>query len=123
MKSSFLKRNYLLNFIIYEKMFQVEFIQKNPFRNGKGLSKLPFALAGSFRLLITLYAGLLIMLALTDFLENAATGTLPLKPFERTFQGLIFTNTDLRHSYPSSRSTKRLSDPENRHVLKTALLL
>ena len=48
------------------------------------------------------------MLALTDFLENAAAGTLPLEPFERTFQGFILTDTNLRHCYPSPRSKKRL---------------
>ena len=48
------------------------------------------------------------MLALPNFLENAAAGALPLEPFERTFQGLIFTNTNLRHCYPSPRSKKRL---------------
>ena len=52
------------------------------------------------------------MLALTNFLENAAAGALPLKPFERTFQGLIFTETNLRHSYPSSRSSDILNFPE-----------
>ena len=44
------------------------------------------------------------MLALTHFLENAAAGALPLKPFERTFQGLIFADTNLGHCYPSPRS-------------------
>lgn len=44
------------------------------------------------------------MLAFTNFLENATAGALPLEPFERTFQGLILTNTDLRHCYPSPRS-------------------
>jgi len=44
------------------------------------------------------------MLAFAYFLENAAAGALPLKPFERTFQGLIFADTNLRHCYPSPRS-------------------
>ena len=52
------------------------------------------------------------MFTLTDFLENTAARTLPLKPFERTFQGLIFTDTNLRHSYPSSRSSDILTFPE-----------
>ena len=44
------------------------------------------------------------MLTFTNFLENATTGALPLKPFERTFQGLIFADTYLGHCYPSPRS-------------------
>ena len=44
------------------------------------------------------------MLTLANFLENAAAGALPLKPFERTFQGLIFADTNLGHCYPSPRS-------------------
>ncbi len=44
------------------------------------------------------------MLAFAHFLENAAAGALPLKPFERTFQGLIFADTNLGHCYPSPRS-------------------
>ena len=73
------------------------------------MDRLPFAFPRGFRLLLALDAGLLVMLTLPDFLENATAGTLPLKPFERTFQGLIFTDTNLRHFYPSSRSKKRLS--------------
>ena len=68
------------------------------------VSKLPFALAGGFSLLLAFNAGLLVMLTLANFLENAAAGALPLKPFERTFQGLIFADTNLRHFYPSPRS-------------------
>ncbi len=79
---------------------------------------LPLAFARGLSLFLTLDAGLLVMLALTDFLEDAAARTLPLKPFERTFQGLILTNTDLRHSYPSSRSKKRLSGPADRGSAK-----
>ena len=65
---------------------------------------LPFALTGGLSLLLALYAGLLVVLTLTHFLENAAAGALPLESFERTFQGLIFANTNLRHFYPSPRS-------------------
>ena len=63
----------------------------------------PFALTGGFSFFLTLNAGLFIMLAFTHFLENAAAGALPLKPFERTFQGLIFADTNLGHllSLPS----------------------
>ena len=66
--------------------------------------KLPLALTGGFSLFLTLDAGLFIMLALAHFLENATAGALPLKPFERTFQGLIFADTYLGHCYPSPRS-------------------
>ena len=63
----------------------------------------PFALTGGFSFFLTFNAGLFIMLAFTHFLENAAAGALPLKPFERTFQGLIFADTNLGHllSLPS----------------------
>ena len=72
---------------------------KKPFRHPEGnFLKLPLALAGSLSLFLTLYAGLFVVLAFTDFLENAAAGALPLEPFERTFQGLIFADTNLRHS-------------------------
>ena len=60
------------------------------------MQKLPLALTGGFSLFLTLDAGLLIMLALAHFLENATAGALPLKPFERTFQGLIFADTSLK---------------------------
>ena len=67
-------------------------------------SELPLALTGGLGLFLTLDAGLFIMLALAHFLENATAGALPLKPFERTFQGFILTDTNLRHCYPSPRS-------------------
>ena len=65
---------------------------------------LPLALTGGFCFFLALYAGLFIMLTLAYFLENAAAGALPLKPFERTFQGLILADPNLRHCYPSPRS-------------------
>ena len=70
--------------------------------------ELPFALTGGFGLFLALNAGLFIMLAFTNFLKNAAAGALPLKPFERTFQGLIFADTNLGHFYPSPRSINAL---------------
>jgi len=82
--------------------------QKNPLHTeGKRLT-LPLALTGGFSLFLTLYAGLFVMLAFTNFLENATAGALPLKPFERTFQGLIFADTYLGHCYPSPRSFNAL---------------
>ena len=84
---------------------------KNPSRRGKGiLRKLPFALTGGFGLFLALYAGLFIMLALTNFLKDAAAGALPLKPFERTFQGLIFADTNLGR-LASSRTHGRTAKP------------
>ena len=50
------------------------------------------------------------MLAFAHLLENAAAGALPLKPFERTFQGLIFADTNLGHCYPSPRSIQWPAD-------------
>ena len=88
-----------------------EIKRKNPSHDEKGvLQKLPLALTGGFSLFLTLDAGLLIMLALAHFLENAAAGALPLKPFERTFQGLIFADTNLGHCYPSPRSIQWPAD-------------
>ena len=77
-------------------------------------AKSPLALTGGFSLFLALNAGLFVMLALTHFLENAAAGALPLKPFERTFQGLIFADTNLGHCYPSPRSIQWPADHTNR---------
>ncbi len=63
------------------------------------------------------------MLTLTNFLENATAGALPLKPFERTFQGLIFADTNLGHSYPSPRSQTSCQQPARRTDGKTVELL
>ena len=63
------------------------------------------------------------MLAFTNFLKNAAAGALPLKPFERTFQGLIFADTNLRHFYPSPRSITPCQQPAIRTGGKTMNIL
>ena len=62
------------------------------------------ALASGLSLLLTLHAGLLVMLALTNLRDNAGTRALPLESPQSTFQGFILTNTDLRHliSLPSA---------------------
>ena len=78
--------------------------QRKTLPKGRGWHQLPFALAGGFSLFLAFNAGLLVMLTLANFLEDAAAGALPLKPFERTFQGLIFADTNLGHCYPSPRS-------------------
>ena len=83
----------------------------------------PFALTGGFSFFLTLNAGLFIMLAFTDFLKDAAAGALPLKPFERTFQGLIFADTYLGHCYPSPRSLTPCQQPATRTDGKTMVVL
>ena len=90
-----------------------------PGREGNDAKVLPFALTGGFGLFLALNAGLFIMLALTNFLKNAAAGALPLKPFERTFQGLIFADTNLGHSrLASSRPHGRTAKPYNYYTAK-----
>ena len=84
--------------------------KKNPSCKGGVFCKSPFALTGGFSLFLAFDAGLFVMLALTYFLENAAAGALPLKPFERTFQGLIFADSHLGHCYPSPRSIQWPAD-------------
>ena len=82
-----------------------------PGREGKSAKFLPLTLTCGFGLFLALYAGLFIMLAFTNFLKNATAGALPLKPFERTFQGLIFADTNLGHCYPSPRSVTPCQQP------------
>ena len=94
-----------------------------PEREGKGAKLLPFALTGGFGLFLALNAGLFIMLAFTNFLKDAAAGALPLKPFERTFQGLIFADTNLGHCYPSPRSFTLCQQPATRTDGKTMVVL
>ena len=64
------------------------------------------ALAGSFSLLLALYARLLVMLALTNFLNDAGAGALALKPLQSALQGFILTDAYLGHCYPSFRSSR-----------------
>ena len=92
--------------------------KKNPSPEEKGVFQtLPFALTGGFSLFLALDARLFVMFAFAHFLENAAAGALPLKPFERTFQGLIFADTNLGHCYPSPRSIQWPAD-DNRQTEK-----
>ena len=85
--------------------------KKNPSPKRRELFKiLPFALTGGFSLFLAFNARLFVMFAFTYFLENAAAGALPLEPFERTFQGLIFADTNLGHCYPSPRSIQWPAD-------------
>ena len=87
----------------------MEFYEKTLLSREGYVQTLPLALTCGFSLFLTLYAGLFVMLAFAYFLENAAAGALPLKPFERTFQGLIFADTNLGHCYPSPRSKTMVS--------------
>ena len=84
--------------------------EKTLLRRRREFCKLPLALTGGLSLFLALYARLFVMLALANFLENATTGALPLEPFERTFQGLIFADTNLGHCYPSPRSIQWPAD-------------
>ena len=62
--------------------------------------ELILALSGSFRLLLALHAGLLIVLTPANLSKDAGACTLPLESFKSTFQGLIFANTNFHH-FPS----------------------
>ena len=58
---------------------------------------LVLALASSFRLLLAFYAGLLVMLPLSDLSKNAGAGSHALKSPQRALQGFIIPNTYFRH--------------------------
>ena len=94
MSSSFLKEKFFINYIIRYIPFQAQ--KTLPKREGRK-NELPFTLTRGLRLFLALDAGLFVMLALADLLKDTAACALPLKPFERAFQGLIFTDTNLRH--------------------------
>lgn len=64
------------------------------------------ALACSFSLLLTLYAGLLIMLTLASLCQNTCASTLTFEPLQSAFQGFVFADAYLGHCYPSPRSTR-----------------
>ena len=57
------------------------------------------ALTGCFGLLLALYAGLLIMFTLANFLNDAITCALALKTLQSTLQRLVLAYTDFRHCY------------------------
>lgn len=67
------------------------------------------ALTSSFRLLLALDAGLLVMLPLSGFCKNAGTSGHTLKATQCALQRLILSNTYLRHviSLPSQNLAKR----------------
>ena len=64
-----------------------------------GTTRSILALAGGLCFLLALHAGLFVMLALANLLDDAAAGTLALKPLQSAFQGLTVTNTDLGHLF------------------------
>ncbi len=64
------------------------------------------ALTGGLCFLLALDAGLFVMLALANLLQDAAAGALTLEPFESALQRLVITDTNLGHCYPSSRSSR-----------------
>ena len=66
------------------------------------------AFSGSLRLLLALYAGLLIMLSLTELGKNAGLNTLSLKTTKRAIKCFILFYSDFCHLYfPSLRFAKR----------------
>ena len=108
---------------IAERMVEIKryvefFFQKQDDRRRKtcdGLISLPLAFASGFCFLLALYAGLFVMLALANLLKNATASTLTLKTLQRAFQGLVLTNANLGHCYPSPRSSRLdISRPDGR---------
>ena len=57
------------------------------------------ALPSGFRLLLALYAGLLIMLTLTNLGHDAGAGALALETLQSAFQGFVFLDTYFRHLF------------------------
>ena len=61
------------------------------------------ALASSFRLFLSLYRGLFVVLSLAYFLNNAVAGRLALKTSERAVKRLVLFHLYLTHIIPSLR--------------------
>ena len=79
----------------------------SPLNNIRGLSLvLILTLAGCFSLLLALHAGLFVMLALANLLNDACACALALKPLQSALQRLVFADSYLGHCYPSSRSSR-----------------
>ena len=80
------------------------------------------ALAGSLGLLLTLYAGLFIMLTLASLCQNTCASTLTFEPLQSAFQGFVFADAYLGHCYPSPRSYRlTLTGSYGEHVYIIAL--
>ena len=97
--------------------------RKTPSHVGKGYILLYersiLALAGRLSLLLTLHAGLLLMLTLTDFLDDAGAGALTLEALQGALQGFVLTTTYLGHCYPSFRSSRLDISQIDRRMAKT----
>ena len=66
------------------------------------------AFSGSLRLLLALYAGLLIMLSLTELGKNTGLNALSLETTKSVIESLIFFNSNFCHlNFPSLRFAKR----------------
>ena len=80
-------------------------VESRPFATGakERLWALILALAGCLRLLLALYAGLLIMLALAGLRENTVARGLALKTTQGALQGLILIDAIFRQVFPSPR--------------------
>ena len=63
-------------------------------------------LSRGFRLLLALYAGLLVMLALAHLGQDAAAGTLALEAFQSALKRFVFLYTNLRHCFPPLRTSR-----------------
>ena len=76
-----------VSFIISNEMNMFEQVYENaPLGSRGAFIGLILAFASGFRLLLTLYAGLLIMFPFPCFCENAITSSLALKTAQRAFQ-------------------------------------
>ena len=72
----------------------------------KPQKRLILSLSGGFGLLLSLNAGLLVVLSLSDFGENAGFRTLSFKSSQSTIQGFIFLDADFCHLvFPPSALT------------------
>ena len=63
-------------------------------------------LASGFRLLLALYTGFFVMFALTNLGQDARARALALKTLESAFQGFVFVDMNLRHCFPSLRTSR-----------------
>jgi flagellar biosynthesis protein FliP len=83
-----------------ELLMQLAFLVRNSIL-------LILALACSFRLLLTLYAGLFVMLSLAKFGKNAGSGALTLKATQSTVEGFALFQLYFCHVlFPSPRGDK-----------------
>ena len=84
---------------------------------------LELALSCSLSLLLTLYAGLLIVLSLTKLGQNAGLNTLSLETTKCVVESLVFFNSDFCHLYFPSLRHSRLDISVFHSVLATVGVL